>query len=315
MEIPFKTLITLFAAIFIILFGYNAIMKLMNTSADAEVGIFTNTIKTDLEVVAAQRSTIERQYELPNNVGSVIIVDRAFRNVLTEDEILRQYPLVIDSLDTGELRNIFFFTRTGNFLYSDYIGDIEIGSFDGEPCKGYAIIENAFGMITLPLSFTGKLFIGESCPGQRIISFAGPFNQMQDLADYNDIEIASTLQRITLRLDRDVDLGDYVQQGHFLTRNLPIDSSMNPQRLYFRAQIPEGARLQFQMGYNMSDDSGWKFSGPSGDDTYYENYGQVLTVPEGDFNAMRINVTMQRSPERTSPEIYAISIATVPESS
>ena len=287
---------------------------MINTSADAEVALFINTLKTDLEVVTAQRSTIEKRYELPNNVGSVIIVDRAFRNVLAEDDIVGQYPLVIDSLITGELRNIFFFTRTGNFLYSDYIGDIEIGSFNGEPCKGYAIVENAFGAITLPLSFTGKLFIGEPCPGQRIISFVGPFNQMQDLIDHNDIEIASTLQRITLRLDRDINVGDYVHEGYFVTRDLPINHTMNPQRLYFRAQVPEGAKLQFQMGYNMTDGTGWNFTGPSGElDTFYENYGQLLTVPEQEFDIMRINVSMQRSPERTSPEIYAVSIATFPE--
>lgn len=324
----FKQILTLVVFIALALFGTIAIVNIFSSMKDAEVVLFLDQLMTDIEVVKTSRSATVNTYTLPNSVDSLLFIDRSYKDILLEEDVITYNPVILDSLTSEQDINLFVLGRNGEVIRSANIGNVNIRQFRGTGCLGLAHLNSTFGSVELPLSLGpgGSLNIGDECDGLFYKSFTEPFDS--DIFDTMDEpvygELSANNRRIMIRENAMTGTGTHFDRFNFTLPSSDrffLRHTSRIDRIHYNGLTPSDSQIKFRIGFmNSSGDVGFfgpNISANSEDDEgyFYTTNGQRIIYPSEDspyanFIRMDVGVYMFASSDlRQTPELYGVHIS------
>jgi len=279
----FIGMITIVVIAVIALFGFSLLKSTTSSIEDIKLIDFADKLKNDIEQTSTLKAVKYFNYEVPAIVDKVIIIDSGNKDGVLNQNYIKTNPIIVDSIKSGEGRDLFFMDSQDNIINSFDIGDISVGQFGDKKCSGVALIDIQGSMLELRLANkgNGKIFIGEDCKGLKYSVFRGPFND--NIFEYtnriNSIERTQNDRRIILKRNND---GSFFKNGTGLSNRFTIDGDLD--RLFFDGFVPDNSHIKFQIKFKN------EYIGPDlTKDTFYTYSGQYITLPP-EFNNKYVKV-------------------------
>ncbi|MFT4297941.1 MAG: hypothetical protein ACMXX5_01995 [Candidatus Woesearchaeota archaeon] len=317
-EHTFTILIIVVVTIFLLIFGTIFIRNMITTIHDSELADFSKALEENIKQMSMSRGSRTYTYEMPSRVSKIILVDTTNRRALLRNDIIKENPLLYDSIDSGHHNNMFLFSSNGDLIRSSYIGDISLGQFGDQICTGIAVIDDIRSRLEIMMTSRPGMdvILGEDCEGLNYVAFQGPFSQdiITDMDRFPHIELTGNRRQISLRKDeiRMVDYQAlYFSNGSINSTpfNLNSYAGQKVDRIFFSTDTPGDTDALFRMGFR-NNIGQWHFYGPnltasSDDIDYYYSYpGQYITLPGFNYTQVKVEIHLFSSEDNLRTPIF-----------
>ncbi len=319
----FVTLLTLSVFIVIVIFGFGAIQKIMDTIQDTELANFANEIKEDLNLAGANKGSGLYSYKLPSKVKTIVFLDDTNKKALLNNDWVQSQPVIKDIVQSGEQKNMFLFSKTGKLIKSFYIGDITTGQIGTEICTGIGMMNISGSQMEMRISnLPGKgVMLGEECTGLLYVTFQGPYSDdilPIDISGNTRLDIGPSKRSIMINLNTVTGLAgidSYFHNASLNTTPLNIigvyDGVEAIDRLFFSIDLPDDSDIRFRISFKSREFGDWVSYGPNlsadlPNETgyYYEYPGQYITPPGFTYDNVRVQIDMFANHNLTVTPIF-----------
>jgi hypothetical protein len=315
MEHMFTTLITIAVVIIILIFGSITITKTLNRLQEIELVDFANKLQENIKQMDSIRGSRVFTYEIPSRIKTIMFIDTTNQRALLNNEVIKNNPLLYDSVQTPDNINMFLLSKKGDLIKSFNIGEITIGQFGDQECTGVGILE--INIRTIQLRITNKpgtgIVLGEECLGMKYYAFQGPFDEniVTQTGGIQRLQITGNRRQITL-INNELEIGPnyeevYFQNGSINTSLVNINSmaGMRVDRIFYSTDTPADTDILFRVGFKNSNNNQWNFYGPNitaldnqTEQYYYYYPGQYITQPDYNYSQVKAQIWLFASEDK-----------------
>jgi hypothetical protein len=292
----FMFMLTLAVVSIILLLGMMAVGSVMNFMADSEMSMFENKLREDINRVSLRKTSQEMTYSMPKKVSRIMLVDRAYREIILQNPLVVRNRIVYDSLESDEDANVFLFSKTGSFIKKLHVGNMEVGKFGDQACTGVGEIINTHNEIKIRITNKpgSRVMLGEECTEIRQAIFRSPFSQDLFPVGFTAAVITPNLQSIALA--KSAMSGKYFQEANFSSPKFNINFQNRIDRIYYDALIIRDSKIRFRIG--LEDTQGeWHYYGPDINAThedeegfFYTLNGEYIVLPDIEFVSVKVMI-------------------------
>ncbi|MFT4303600.1 MAG: hypothetical protein ACMXYG_03475 [Candidatus Woesearchaeota archaeon] len=313
----FIIIITLIVTAMIVGIGTITIRNIIGTVEDVEIIKFVETLESDIKLMAVKRGSAIYEYQLPERIDSLIFIDKTNKRALLNNDFIKRNPIIYDSIESGQNRNIFLFDRMGNLVNSFYIGEINVGQFGNQICTGVGFLNSTFGRINIRITNQPGVGItlGDECKDMDCFLFQGPFrdNIIENIQGFPRVKIIGNRYVIQLAENQARTTPEniiYFSNGSINTTAWDLSSNTySADRIYFSSRDEGESKVLYRIGFQ--EIAGyWHFFGPnltanSDEEDYYYTYsGQYITEPSWEYKAIKANIEFQSDYHNTTTSSF-----------
>lgn len=315
----FTMLLIGLVVVILIVIGTMVVNNTLSSIQDIELADFADKISHDLKEATAKKGTSEYSYSLPSKVGKIIFVDSSNKEALLANAYVQNNPLIEDSIQSDEKKNMFVYSNRNELIKSFYIGSFALGQIADQICTGVGEINVTLGEIKMRI--TNKpgqgVFMGSECEGIRYSTFEGRFEDtvIPTIDGMMYLKILPGNEKITLRQDVSQQVNYnllYFPNATMNTTEFALNSlNTELDRIFFNADTPDGSSIKYRIGFKDKDYNSWVFKGPNlsaylpqHNGYYYTYAGQYITEPEFEYTSVKVEIDFFSNEDKTSTPVF-----------
>jgi hypothetical protein len=271
----------------ILIFGLLAIVNAFTRMGEAEQVLFVKNMEEDLELLIKKPGARELTYQVPDRVQRMIIIDARYKETLIDHPFIATEPVVLDSLKSGELKNMFLFGSEG-LIGSYWIGNVTVGHVGNEVCTGVGEFNTTTSKLIV--SVTNKpgtgLIVGKDCGELEYLTASA---SSLTIKPEGSLVKSINNREIKLKRDRVNSTGiygtSYLSTGAVNSSSFLISNRAELDRIFFTVETPSSTKITFRIGFFTP--TGWEFYGSNltainkeDQGYYYTKLGETINTPE-----------------------------------